>query len=212
MSATMTAMTTVRLEAKPDHILRLAGIRDPHRAVAEMIWNSVDAEATTVDIHIGLNAVDGVGEVIISDNGHGMNNQECLTHFSRLGGSWKATALVSPNIKRPLHGKSGQGRLRAFALGQDVVWTTVGGKVTGGHEETVVSGHVTTPDEFNVSPSINTDKQTGTVFRASEPAQHVNRLTKFDATAQLTAVFAAYMLSNPTRTSHRLVAATVSLR
>lgn len=191
-------MTTVRLEAKPDHILRLAGIRDPLRGLAEMIWNAVDAEATTVEVHIGLNAVDGVGEVIVSDNGHGMNREECFMHFSRLGGSWKSSALVSPNIKRPLHGKSGQGRLRAFALGQDVVWTTIGEKVTGGHEETVVSGHVSTPDEFDVSPSIDTGKETGTIFAATEPAPYVNRLVKPETTAQLTAIFAQYLLSNPT--------------
>lgn len=193
----MADMTTVRLEAKPDHILRLAGIRDPLRAIAEMIWNAVDAEATTVDVHIGLHAVQGVGEVVVSDNGHGMNRQECLTHFRHLGGSWKASALVSPNIKRPLHGKSGQGRLRAFALGHDVAWTTVGEKIAGGREETIVGGHSSTPDEFEVSPSIDTDKQTGAVFKATEPAPYVNRLTKTDATAQLTAVFAAYLLTNP---------------
>lgn len=73
-----------------------------------------------VDVRIGFNAVDGVGEVSVSDNGYGMNRQDCITHFSHLGGSWKSSALVSPNIKRPLHGKSGQGRLRAFALGRDV--------------------------------------------------------------------------------------------
>lgn len=190
-------MTTVRLEAKPDHILRLAGLRDPLRGVAEMIWNSVDAEATTVDVGIALNAAGGVGEVTVSDDGHGMNRQECIPYFTRLGGSWKSSALVSPKIKRPLHGKSGQGRLRAFALGHDVVWTTVGEKVTGGHEETVVTGHVSKPDEFDVSPSIDTDKQTGTVFAATEPADFVNRLSKPEVTAQLTAVFAAYLLSNP---------------
>jgi hypothetical protein len=58
-------------------------------------------------------------------------------------------------------------------------------------------GHSSTPDEFEVSPSIDTDKQAGTVFKATEPAPYVNRLTKTDATAQLTAVFAAYLLTNP---------------
>lgn len=191
-------MTTVRLEAKPDHILRLAGLRDPLRGLAEMIWNAVDAEATTVDVSIAVNAAGGVGEVTVRDNGHGMNCQECIPYFTRLGGSWKSTALVSPNIKRPLHGKSGQGRLRAFALGHDVVWTTVGEKVTGGHEETAVTGHISKPDEFDVSPSIDTDKAAGTTFTATEPSPHVNRLAKPEITARLTAIFAQYLLSNPT--------------
>jgi Histidine kinase-, DNA gyrase B-, and HSP90-like ATPase len=107
VSATMAAMTTVQLEAKSDHILRLAGVRDPFCAIAEMIWNAVDAEATTVDVHIELNAVDGVGEVIVSDNDHGMNHQECLMHFRHLGGSWKLRPSRRGTSSGPLHGKNG---------------------------------------------------------------------------------------------------------
>ncbi|GGP01268.1 hypothetical protein GCM10012278_04040 [Nonomuraea glycinis] len=45
-------MRTVHIEAKPDHLLRLARQKDPVGAVAEMIWNALDAEATHVSVDL----------------------------------------------------------------------------------------------------------------------------------------------------------------
>ena len=110
-------MTQIHLDAKPDHVLRLARQKDPRGAVAEMIWNALDAEASVVEVDVLANDIEGVDRVIVRDNGHGMHAASCGSYFGDLGGSWKATAKVSPNIQRPLHGRSGQGRLRALRAG-----------------------------------------------------------------------------------------------
>ncbi|MEU0571890.1 ATP-binding protein [Nonomuraea sp. NPDC005983] len=107
---------TVHIEAKPDHLLRLARQKDPVSAVAEMIWNALDAEATHVSVDLEVNELNGVESVRVTDDGHGMPNASCAGYFGGLGESWKTTAKLSPELKRGLHGRSGQGRLRAFAL------------------------------------------------------------------------------------------------
>ncbi|GAA5130164.1 ATP-binding protein [Pseudonocardia adelaidensis] len=195
-------MRTIRLEAKPDHIMRLAGLRDPVKAVAELVWNGLDAEADTVSVHLTYNDLGGVDSVSVVDNGHGMNSQECTLHFSGLGGSWKSTALVSPNLRRPLHGRAGQGRLRAFALGNAVSWTTVAEAVTGGRERTRITGKASTPANFAVEDPAPTEEETGTVFESHDPAQYVNRLAHESTPGKLAAVFALYLLSNPTVAIH----------
>ena len=87
-------------------------------AVAEMIWNALDAEACQVEVEIQTNDIGGVERVIVRDDGHDMPAASCSSYFGDLGGSWKAAAKVSPNLQRTLHVRSGQGRLRACALGK----------------------------------------------------------------------------------------------
>ncbi|HEV2376123.1 MAG TPA: ATP-binding protein, partial [Streptosporangiaceae bacterium] len=97
-------MIRVHIDAKPDHVLRLAKRADPLGAVAEMVWNALDAEANHVDVEVQTNDIGGVERVIVRDDGHGMPAASCGAYFGDLGGSWKATAKVSPNLRRTLHG------------------------------------------------------------------------------------------------------------
>src|SRR5712672_3379833 len=55
---------------------------------------------------------DGSGIPLIKDEEH---------RFAALGGSWKAKVQRTPD-KRLMHGKFGEGRFRAFALGGIVTW------------------------------------------------------------------------------------------
>lgn len=192
-------MDTVTLVAKPDHVMKLAGVGDPTRAVIELIWNGLDAEATRVDIELTFDELDGVSRVTIVDNGHGMDRQACKQDFALLGGSWKAKALVSPNLKRRLQGRSGQGRLRAFALGAHVEWMTVGEVVASGREETTVRGDSRNPVDFLVGEAIQRagTTPTGTRFESRNPAKYVNRLTAESTHTRLVAAFALFLLSNP---------------
>jgi hypothetical protein len=65
---------------------------------------------------IERNALDGVERVCVEDDGHGMAPEAIPSAFQNLGGSWKATAKLSPNIQRPMTGRDGQGRVCGFAL------------------------------------------------------------------------------------------------
>ncbi|MBB4917672.1 ATP-binding protein [Streptosporangium saharense] len=190
-------MRTVHIEAKPDHLLRLAKQRDPIGAVAEMVWNALDAEASLVSIDLELNELDGVESVRVTDDGHGMPNASCANYFGGLGGSWKTTAKISPELKRGLHGRSGQGRLRAFALGEQVRWITVAKAVDGRIERTVISGAVDRPADFEISEPETVEESCGTRIEASVPADFVTRLTHEDTAQQLASTFAPFLAANP---------------
>jgi hypothetical protein len=188
---------TVHIEAKPDHLLRLARQKDPVGAVAEMIWNALDAEAHNVSVDIEVNELGGVESVSVTDDGHGMPNASCAHHFEGLGDSWKATAKVSPELRRGLHGHSGQGRLRAFALGEQVQWVTVARAADGRVERTVISGVADRPADFEISEPMRVDEATGTRVEATVPTGFVARLTQDDTAQQLTSTFAPFLAANP---------------
>ena len=92
--------------------------------------------------------------------------------FEHLGGSWKATAKLSPNLKRRMNGSNGQGRIRGFALGNSISWTTVAYDTAGVLRRTVVSSRASDPTNFDPAETpADPDEPTGTVFLAEDPGQ-----------------------------------------
>lgn len=93
----------------------------PAQALAELIWNSLDADATLVEVKEDAY---GVGEprIIVADNGAGFSHIEAPDLFSHLGGSWKHQTGETREKHRFLHGSEGKGRLKAFSLGRVVDW------------------------------------------------------------------------------------------
>ncbi|MEV5407821.1 ATP-binding protein [Thermopolyspora sp. NPDC052614] len=191
------AVRSIHIEAKPDHLLRLARLKDPVGAVTEMIWNALDAEASTVTVDVDINELGGVEYVCVQDDGHGMRHDRCAEYFSGLGGSWKNRAKVSPDLKRGLHGRSGQGRFRAFALGAQVRWVTVAESPEGGNVRSVITGASEHPTDFDISDPEPTGEPTGTRVEAYVPADFVNRLVQNDTARQLASVFAPFLTANP---------------
>jgi hypothetical protein len=118
-------MKTVEIQVQNDHLERLAQVRKPILAVAELIWNAVDADATRVDVLLQNDALGELAAIEVADNGHGMPYEDAEAFFSRLGGSWKKGGKRSREKNRLLHGQEGRGRLRAFGLGRVVDWRVV---------------------------------------------------------------------------------------
>ena len=114
--------TTFEIEVQDDHLQRLAQVQKPILAVAELIWNAVDADADRVDVILHDDRLGGISAIEVADNGHGILYQDAGKLFSRLGGSWKQGGKQSLEKRRLLHGKEGRGRFRAFALGRVVDW------------------------------------------------------------------------------------------
>src|SRR5687768_4958478 len=106
-------------EVKPDHLERLASVRRPLLAIAELIWNALDADATKVEVQTERNGLGGLDLIRVTDNGRGISLGEAQAGFKNLGGSWKKSSRRTKS-GRVLHGKDGQGRYKAFALGNSV--------------------------------------------------------------------------------------------
>lgn len=117
-------MPELQLQAGDDHVERLAHEKDPVRALVELIWNAIDAEATEVTVNLERDEWDAITKTEVVDNGHGISLDEVDSTFGRIGGSWKLLASKTKNGKRGLHGKRGEGRLRVFALGNRVEWVS----------------------------------------------------------------------------------------
>ena len=110
------------IQVQDDHLARIAHTRKPILALAELIWNAVDADATRIDVTLINNDLDGLEAIEVTDNGHGIPYAQAEDLFSRLGGSWKQSRTHSNEENRILHGKEGRGRFRAFSLGRVVEW------------------------------------------------------------------------------------------
>lgn len=191
-------MRRLHIDAKDDLVLRQAHRDQPVAAVAELVWNSLDAEANHVRVSIERDELDAVKRVQVEDDGHGIAPEQVESAFVGLGGSWKATARLSPNLKRLMNGRNGQGRIRGFALGDRITWTTVALDTIGQRQRLIVSGQSSDPTNFEIEQTaVTSDEPTGTTFVAKQPARHVNRLTADTARSRLTATFALFLTTHP---------------
>ncbi len=114
----MSVAKKFRVKVKKDHLSQIAS-GSPELALAEMIWNALDADSTTVDVRFHEGPL-GVDEITITDNGTGIPYGQAESLFEALGGSWKARRQKTDK-GRFLHGKEGKGRFKAFVLGMVVV-------------------------------------------------------------------------------------------
>jgi len=92
-------------------------------AVAELIKNGYDADATQVEL-IFKNAEDPGGTLVVEDDGHGMTRQQLIDGFMRLSSRDKVREPVSPKYERQRVGEKGIGRFATQRLGQQLVITT----------------------------------------------------------------------------------------
>ena len=86
-----------------------------HIALAELIKNSYDADA--IDCHIRFED----DQIMITDDGHGMSQEEFLEHWMRIGTTHKVELENSRNLKRALTGSKGVGRLSAQFLASEMI-------------------------------------------------------------------------------------------
>lgn len=196
-------MADLRLQASDDHVARIAHEGDPVRAVVELIWNAIDAEASTVDVILKRSDMDAIEQVCVTDDGHGIASAEVESTFGRIGGSWKQRAKKSKNDKRTLHGKLGEGRLRALALGSSVTWSSRSRSVTAEPEVVTISGTRRERDRFTWEhrPASSNELTSGTTFAAyNEEQRSLSALDAKDIVATLRAHFAPVLLNDKTLT------------
>jgi histidine kinase/DNA gyrase B/HSP90-like ATPase len=114
-------MTEYAVEVQPDFLERQAKAQ-PIAAVAELIWNGLDADATAITVNLESDQLGGMRRITVTDNGHGIPFADAPPLFRNLGGSWKKHGGRTKLRQRQLHGQEGRGRFKAFALGSAADW------------------------------------------------------------------------------------------
>ena len=182
-----------RVQVEKDHLKKLASA-DAIKALSELIWNSVDADATRVEIQIDSDEL-AMHSVTVQDNGHGIPHGEIGELFGRLGGSWKRHGSRSKGKNRILHGKEGEGRLKALALGRSAEWVVRYRDATGkllGYKvsllrDDLVDVRVTEPKEVESSLG------TGVEVVVSELDKNYRPLDPASSVQSLSEIFAFYL-------------------
>lgn len=191
-------MREVAVKVKDDYLARMLSTRNPVTALAELIWNALDAEATDISVEFIENKLGGIKKIKVSDNGHGINYEDALPAFENLGGSWKKASTHSKGGVRRLHGKKGQGRFQAFSLGALVSWRTryrLGRHVV----EYSIIGRRERLGIFNLDdePHQVKGEETGTLVEIENIDDGVAALQSASAFQTITEQFALYLRQYP---------------
>jgi hypothetical protein len=118
----MATVEHVKIEIEEDFMARQTRA-EPVHALAELIWNSVDADATRVTVEFEFKDLAlGMSKIVVYDDGHGIRRDQAKQLFGHLGGSWKRLNRRTGTKDRFVHGQEGRGRYKAFALGRAVDW------------------------------------------------------------------------------------------
>lgn len=199
----MSPMAKVPLRAERDVVERLARA-EWWNGLVEFIWNALDAEATDVDLEVrrgGLLGDESVEEVVVVDNGLGFTRDDAARVFGQFGGSWKRTApgRMTENRKFRLHGERGQGRFRAFALGDGIEWSSVSDHPVEGRQRTTVE--ITRDDFVNAAvqdEAPSAEEATGTRVTIFNPTSKALALLETDAVvAKLAELLALHLRRYP---------------
>lgn len=190
-------MTILSLQAKQDHLEKIAKTSDPIKALSEFVWNALDADASEVTIDFLRNPLGGLQEIRISDNGTGIPYDRAQHDFGNLGESWKKDKRRTAKEHRALHGKEGRGRLRFFSLAQKALWKSTYQKGKDLHQISIEisAGALEKSNLSEISGS--TTSATGTVVELAPLKESFDWLGSREATLQFTALFAPYVLQYP---------------
>lgn len=190
-------MTKIAVSVKRDHIEALTATKRPIVSLAELIWNGLDADADRVAVRFDMNALGALDRIRVSDNGNGIAHAEAELLFGSLGGSWKAQKGRT-NKGRSLHGKTGKGRFRAFALGNMVEWNTTSQNNGSGLVDFSVTGNAAMLEAFDLTdPKPAKSKATGTEVVISNIQKNFTSLTDDKAPQEIANYFAIYLMEYP---------------
>lgn len=189
------ADTHYKVEVQGDHLEKLASGR-PIQALAELIWNAVDADATDVSVEVESTDI-GMRSVVVRDNGHGIPHRDVPQLFGQLGGSWKAHGGRSKLERRMLHGKEGKGRFKALALGRVADWEVVYGPDGDRHRYTITLIRDNLIDVRVTEPIAVKGVQTGVDVRVTELHHDFRSLEGESAVQELSELFALYLSDYP---------------
>lgn len=187
-------LVRLRVELDKTFLERLR--TSPKKAISELIWNALDADANTIDVKLQTNEVGGVTQITVTDDGHGISEEDVRDSFSRLGGSWKASAACTRG-GRALHGREGRGRFLAARIAGRARWNSVAESGDGGRRRLVVEINKSTLDNVDVQDAVATQDPTGTVVVLSDFDAPPTGLGGSSVADSLTGEFALHLTRYP---------------
>lgn len=190
-------MQTISVKVQADHLERMTRVKKPVLAVAELIWNSVDADATLIQVVFDRTPLGATERIRVIDNGSGMAHSRALEAFASLGGSWKRTVPKTGEKGRLLHGRAGKGRFRAFSIGEEVTWRTVYRNGKGLKQYTIrgSASHIAT---FEVDdPADIASAKSGTEVVISSIIKNFTSLEGQEGAQEVAEQFAVYLREYP---------------
>jgi hypothetical protein len=191
-------MSKVHVVAQRDFLESLTMAR-PLAGLAELVWNGFDAGSARVEVFLDMNKMDGIQTIRVRDYGSGINHEHVEKLFGSLGDSWKKTKTRQNG--RALHGKSGKGRFRAFALGNMVDWDTTYRGADKKSRSYRIRGQAISLDDFDIYDPIEVKgTPTGTEVVISNLKHDFGSLTNESAPQELAKLFAAYLTEYPNLT------------
>lgn len=180
------------VEVQSDYLQKITRAR-PTQALAELLWNSFDADATRVSVSFEHNAMGGLDRITVRDNGDGLPLKDAAGCFRKLGGSWKKSKSTTPR-GRCLHGQEGRGRFKAFAVGAFATW-----HVTYLRDEKLwtYSIEMSSSNIRNVAISDEVEAEaqagSGVSLVIEQPVKDFRSLDSDVALEELTGIFALYL-------------------
>lgn len=189
----MTDVEHLRVEIEDDFIARQTRA-EPVQALAELIWNCLDADATEVAVEFEFNDLgEGMSKIAIYDNGEGIPRTDAAILFGHLGGSWKRARRRTRTKNRVVHGQEGRGRYKAFALGRVVDWKVC---YTSAGRPKAYTISVTENDLTDVAISEEEDapgRSSGVIVEITELKRTFRTLNAPTGLQELAEIFAIYL-------------------
>lgn len=183
--------------AHADHIAKLKAVKKPVLAIAELVWNALDADAKRVDISLHPGKLDILEAIEVSDNGWAMTPERALESFSGLGGSWKRLSTKSEHENRVIHGKEGRGRFKALGLGRVAEWHVCYPASQGKLATFKITIIDDTSDRFDITPDKPSPAQKGETrgvrVRITEIYKALPSLVRDNCIIELAQIFAIYL-------------------
>jgi len=191
----MTKEEHVSVAVRDDFLARQTKAK-PVPALAELIWNCLDGDATDVSIEFEYNDLaGGMSKIVIYDNGDGFSRNDARALFGNLGGSWKRQIRQTKRNRRMIHGQEGRGRYKAFALGASATWKvcydTPGGRKA--FEVKLLEANLT---DVVITDEVSADERaTGVIVEINDLRRDFRAFESPEGIQELNEVFALYLMN-----------------
>jgi hypothetical protein len=162
----------------------------------ELVWNSLDADATIVEIDCERGEMDVVTSLTIRDNGAGFESV-AADAFGAFGESMKKRRDRTPG-GRLQHGREGKGRYKALALGNFAEWRSVARDLDGMRRVSKVHVSSESPERFTPDEeTVESNEETGVKVTVREATDGATELFDGALADELAFRLAPYLFAYP---------------